>query len=174
MAQKLYKKSGIYRSCHRSCQGCTWRTILSIAGKILGWFFLTIVFFMVNVGLIMGFSASLNGKIYNMSTGCLFTEPACNQTIAFYAHSDLGYVIGWSTLLALAELILAAIIFAISLSLWRECFREAYYTRYENASYAVPVENVISEFPNVPNRGRLVKGSAYEEFDVEYSDETSL
>src|SRR4030067_1025052 len=80
--QRLYPLSGINQACNwqfirhfsrKDAYPCLCKTLAIIA--------IAVAFFLFNAALIVGFSYAINGKTYNMSTGCLFTDTQCNQTL---------------------------------------------------------------------------------------------
>ncbi len=90
-----------------------------------------VLLFFLNILLIMEASYALNGLIYNMSTGCLFTERHCNQTLRFYAQGPLGHLMGWATLLSLAELFILLVMLGMGHCITSYC--KARYDAYKLA-----------------------------------------
>lgn len=115
--------------------------LLPCLGKV-GLVLLTVLLvFFLNMGLIISFSYALNGLSYNMSTGCLFTSATpCNETLTFYAHGQIGHLVGLSTILSVIQLFLLLVWLAVATLIINYC-RERY------VEYTL---SVVNDMPVVP------------------------
>lgn len=119
----------------------TSRELLPCLGKSVLVLLVALLLFFLNMGLIISFSYALNGLSYNMSTGCLFTTATpCNETLTFYAHGEIGHLIGWSMVLCVGQLFLLLVWLAVATFIINYC-RERY------VEYTL---SVVNDMPKTP------------------------
>lgn len=99
-----------------------------------------ILLFFFNVLLIMECSYAVNGLTYNMTTGCLFTDTHCNQTLLFYAQGPLGHLMGWAAFISITEICILLIVLAL-----QSCITTYCRARYEAYRLAM-----VNELPYAP------------------------
>ena len=125
--------------------------------RLLGLLFLSVLLFLVNAALLMAFSYASYSKLYNMTSGCPFSDANCTETLMFYHYSDLTSWASWTSLLVLIELAILAFLLLIAFSVKR---------RYDTISPRYSKMEELREFPSTPTDFEPPSSSLVEEAQV--------